>query len=162
MKTTIVSLAAFFAISSAVASPLKPRCSPTDVFPTFDDTSDSISYSVGWTKISGESQDADCVEAYNGYSSLPISGGSFAIKCGKKVDRGYFDVYVNDDHIGRGDAYSSSCKSNCPSTEVFSGDLSNYSEGAIITVRNRESDSRLGGKTPYLDLNQIVFAPANC
>ncbi|CAD6568220.1 MAG: hypothetical protein CYPHOPRED_002423 [Cyphobasidiales sp. Tagirdzhanova-0007] len=148
MKATIVSIAALFAVSSVSASPLKPRCSPSE--------------------ISGKSQDADCVEAYSGEASasysltVPISGGSLQIKCGKKDDRGYFDVYIDGDHFGRGDAYSSSCKSDCPTTEVFTGDLTNVKEGSTITVYNRKSDPRLGDKTPYLDLHQFVFVPSNC
>ncbi|CAD6568218.1 MAG: hypothetical protein CYPHOPRED_002421 [Cyphobasidiales sp. Tagirdzhanova-0007] len=164
MKATIVSLTALFAITSAVASPLKPRCSDIEVFPTLDDTNSGISYSAGWTKISGKSQDTDGVEAYNNapcanYSmTVPITGGSFEIKCGQKVDRGYFDVYVNDDNIGRGDAYSSDCTSNCPSTVVFTGILSVLTnENATINPAIHTAAPAMSVFKPDIFAGKVVF-----
>lgn len=79
--------------------------------------------------------------------------------------RGYFDVYIGDTYLGTGDAYDGSCKDNCPTAQVFNGYL-NYTyedtNNKVITVRNRQHDSRLSRGVPYLDVNYISFTGGNC
>ena len=68
MKSTFVGLAALAALSTALSTtlavPLNPRCSPFDVFYTYGDENPAISYSGNWTFIND--QNTNVTEAYSG------------------------------------------------------------------------------------------------
>ena len=74
MKATTVTFAALAAVSSVMGSALKPRCSPTEVFPEYEDNNKAISYSSGWTFLVNQgSRDAGGVEAYSGEASACVA-----------------------------------------------------------------------------------------
>ena len=74
-------------------------------------------------------------------------------------------MYIGDTYLGTGDAHDANCKSNCQTAQVFSGYLNDTYEDVqnkVLTVRNRQHDSRLARGTPYLDVNYVQFIGGNC
>ncbi|GAA5905939.1 hypothetical protein JCM6882_009076 [Rhodosporidiobolus microsporus] len=162
MKTAFSLTALATLAASAVAAPaLQARADIIDPnSPALDDVSQTFEPADSWTHLSNQGDSFYLgTESYthdpNGsYSiTLPPSATVLSLYAAKKDDRGYFDVYFNNELVGVGNAYSPYTTE--PEVVFELANFKQNTQATTVTVKNRASDYRLGdGVVPYLALDR--------